>query len=246
MTAALILAAGKGTRMGSDLPKPLVELNGQPIVSYIVDAFLKTGIHDIHMVVGHGAKKVMKAIGPQISYVHQTEQKGTAHAVMMSEDNIFEDHDHVFVFVGDSPLISAKSIKALYKHHIQTKASCTFLTSKFPFGLPYARVVRGENQRLLKCVEEKNASTSELLINELLSSHFIFKVEDLYAYLEDIKPDKDNGELYLTDIINIFIQHHLPVETVFIENYAELVGLNTPEDLKWAESMLQNALIKNK
>ncbi|HSZ73043.1 MAG TPA: hypothetical protein VK750_10235, partial [Cytophagaceae bacterium] len=104
----------------------------------------------------------------------------------------------------------------------------------------YARVIKNEKGEVLACVEEKNATAEQLLIDELLSSHFIFKSKDLFLYLDKIKPDKDNQELYLTDIIGIFLKEKMKVETLSIANYQELVGLNTPEDIQWAEAFVHS------
>ena len=135
-------------------------------------------------------------------------------------------------------MISADTISWLEEHHKLTQASCTFLTATFPIDLPYARVVKNKEGVLLGCVEEKNATAEQLQIRELLSSHFIFKGEDLFSNLLEIKGDKDNGEFYLTDIITILLHKKLRVEALKIDDYQELVGLNTPEDIQWAEQFI--------
>ena len=145
----------------------------------------------------------------------------------------------MFVFVGDSPLITKKTIKALKDHHLKTQADCTFLTSQFPLTYHYARVVRNKMGKLIKSVEEKDATEKELEISEASSSHFIFKANKLFQFLYEIKPDLHDGEYYLIDIVNIFLDHGLKVETLFIEDHRELVGLNTPEELAWAENILR-------
>jgi bifunctional N-acetylglucosamine-1-phosphate-uridyltransferase/glucosamine-1-phosphate-acetyltransferase GlmU-like protein len=235
---ALILAAGKGTRMKSDLPKPLVELNKKPIIEYIIAAFENAGINDIGIIVGYKSDLMKSVLNPKYKFIDQPEQKGTAHAVRCAENIIDWKGNDVFVFVGDSPLISASSIIKLLAHHRKTNADCTLLTSEFTMKLPYARIIRDKNGELLKFVEERNASTEELKITELLSSHFLFKGDSLFGYLEKIKPDARNGEYYLTDIINIFLEKEMKVETVSIPDFEELVGLNTPEDISWAENFL--------
>lgn len=232
---AILLAAGKGTRMRSHLPKPIVPLHGKPIVSYLIDSFRKAKIEEIYLVVGHGAKEVKNELGDDVSYVLQKEQKGTAHAVQQASESVIWHNKNVFVFVGDSPLIKAETIQALEQHHIESDASCTFLTALFPIDLPYARVIKDKYGNLITCVEEKNANSEQLHVRELLSSHFIFKGENLFLYLKEIQADKQNGEFYLTDIIQILLQKGLGVETLLIDDYKQLVGLNTPEDIQWAE-----------
>jgi len=238
MSIALILAAGKGTRMRSNLPKPVVPFNHKPIVAHIVDAFKEAGLEKIFLVTGYEADVVQSTIGSSVQYINQQEQKGTGHAVMQARDKIDWQHNNVFVFVGDSPLIKAETIKRLEQHHMESNASCTFLTSLFPIKLPYARVIKNDKGVLIGCVEEKNATQEQLEIKELLTSHFIFKGVDLFNSLDKIKPDKDNGEFYLTDIIEIMLSENKKVETVCIEEYAELTGLNTPEDIQWAEQFI--------
>jgi bifunctional N-acetylglucosamine-1-phosphate-uridyltransferase/glucosamine-1-phosphate-acetyltransferase GlmU-like protein len=244
MSVAIILAAGKGTRMRSDLPKPIIPFAGKPIVSAIIESFKEAGISDITLIIGHGAEQVKEKIGNGVTYVLQNEQKGTAHAVKQVPLTADLLASNVFVFVGDSPLITAETIKKLEAHHIKTGASCTFLTALFPIDLPYARVIKDTKGKLVACIEEKNANEEQLKIRELLTSHFIFKGDDLFNYINEIKPDKGNGELYLTDMIGILLDKGLRVETLQIGNYTELVGLNTPEDIAWAELARQSRLQK--
>lgn len=235
---ALILAAGKGTRMKSELPKPIVPLNGKPIVQHLIDNFRNAGVENIALVVGYKSDLVRKELGDNITYIEQREQKGTAHAVMQAKDILDWKGKDIFVFVGDSPLITSRTVAELLAYHHLTDADCTFLTSEFKISLPYARVVRDDSGNLIKCVEEKNASEEELKIKELLSSHFIFNADVLFNNLNEIKPDSENEEYYLTDILDVFIRKRYKVEILSIDHYEELVGLNTPEDVVWAEQLL--------
>ncbi|CAN5347948.1 hypothetical protein BH23BAC1_BH23BAC1_08400 [soil metagenome] len=233
----IIMAAGKGTRMKSDLPKPVVKLKDKPLSQYIIEAFHDAGVKEVALVVGYKSEIVKQILGNNNIYIEQKEQKGTGHAIMQTKDKLNWQGKDLFIFVGDSPLIKSSTIKRLFEHHKNTDADCTFLSADFDIQLPYGRVVR-ENGKLVKCVEEKNASPEELKIRELLTSHFIFKASSLYKYLFDIKPDPDNDEYYLTEILEIFIRKNLKVEILKINRYEELVGLNTPEDLAWAEDIL--------
>jgi bifunctional N-acetylglucosamine-1-phosphate-uridyltransferase/glucosamine-1-phosphate-acetyltransferase GlmU-like protein len=241
-TIAIILAAGKGTRMRSEIPKPLVLLQGMPLVQYLINSFKEAGVDKIVMVVGYKAGLVKETIGKECVYVDQVEQKGTAHAIMQVRDKISWKGNDIFIFVGDSPLITKPTIQKLYEFHRESKSDCTFLTADFKMNLPYARVIKDKNGALIKCVEEKNASAEELKITELLSSHFIFKGDSLFSYLNEITPDAENGEYYLTDIIGIFLKHGLKVNALKINDYEELVGLNTPEDVVWAEEILNERI----
>lgn len=238
----IILAAGKGTRMRSELPKPVVPLKNKPLAKYIIESFNDADVGEVALVVGYKSDVVKSILGDEYTYVEQKEQRGTGHAIMQAENVLNWRKKDVLIFVGDSPLISAKTVKQLLHHHRSTKADCTFLTSDFTMDLPYGRVIRDEHGKLIKCVEEKNADENELKIREMISSHFVFKGDKLFKHIHEIKPDPDNHEYYLTEILEIFINNGLKVESLKIDNFQELVGLNTPEDLVWAEEFLQNRL----
>lgn len=237
----IILAAGKGTRMKSQLPKPVVPLNNKPLIKYIIESLEKADVKEVALVVGYKSEIVKNILGEDYIYVEQKEQKGTAHAIMQAKEVLNWKGKNVVIFVGDSPLIKAHTIKKLIRHHKKTRSDCTFLTSDFKMDLPYGRVVRDKNGSIVKCVEEKNANKNELKIKELLSSHFVFNGDALFNYIHSIKPDPDNDEYYLTEILEIFIKNGLKVEALKIDNFEELVGLNTPEDLAWAEELLQRS-----
>lgn len=225
--------------MKSDLPKPLVPLNGKPIVGYIIDAFHEAGVEDVVLVVGYKAQNIKDEFLNRVQFAEQLEQNGTAHAVMMAEKLDEYAGKNVFVFVGDSPLITSETIKKLLEHHVKTDAACTFLTADFPdMDLPYGRVIKDENGNLIKCVEEIDATEEEKKVRELLTSHFVFKGDVLFKYLKEIQPNPKSGELYLTDIIDLLLKNGLKVETLKIKESEQLVGLNTPEDVQWAENLL--------
>lgn len=238
-TLAIILAAGKGKRMKSNLPKPIVPLKGKPIVKHILDSLAQAGIEDITLIVGHRSDTVKETLGPHYTFVEQKEQKGTAHALLQAKHKVNWKERDVFVFVGDSPLITSQTIMQLLEYHRSKNCDCTFLTADFKIALPYARVIKDKEGHLIKCVEEKDASPNELEVTELLSSHFIFKGDVLFKHIEEIKPDPQNGEYYLTDILQILLQKRYKVETLQIDHFEELVGLNTPEDLVWAEQLVE-------
>lgn len=239
---ALILAAGKGTRMRSSLPKPLIPLAGKPIIYYIIEALKQTGVNHIAIVVGHGADEIKGALGNRFTYVLQEEQKGTAHAVLVASSLIAEYKD-VLVFVGDSPLIRPDTIQLLIDHHYQSLADCTFLTGDFPRPFPYARVVRDTSGNVIKCVEEQWASPEEKRLNEYMTSHYIFNTRVLIDYVKKIKPDSVTDEFYLTDIIEMLLNEGLKVDTVKVKDYRELVGLNTPNGLAWAEGIVRDRYV---
>jgi bifunctional N-acetylglucosamine-1-phosphate-uridyltransferase/glucosamine-1-phosphate-acetyltransferase GlmU-like protein len=136
--------------------------------------------------------------------------------------------------------LRAESIRALAARHVATGAGCTFLTSDFAKHFPYARVVRDELGQVIACVEERDCSADQAEITEYLTSHFLFDGPTLWPLLERVLPHPVTGERYLTDVIDLLLQEGHGVEAVAIEDWRELVGLNTPEDVAWAEEVLSN------
>jgi len=239
---ALVLAAGKGTRMRSALPKVLVPLAGEPIVSRLLSTLESAGISRFVVVVGHQAEEVTKALGARALYALQAEQRGMAHAVAAARpvvDRLVPRPRHVLVTVGDSPLLRRETVERLLARHGDTGAHCTFLTAEFGDPPPYARVVRDAAGRVVRCVEEHSATPEERGIRELLTSHFVFEATTLFENVGAVRPSPVTGELYLTDMVAILLARGLRVEAVRCEDYRELVGLNTPEEVAWAEEILR-------
>lgn len=239
-SALLILAAGAGVRMQSELPKPLVPVGGTPILGHLLNSARRAGVDDFSVVVGHGAQQVREFVGSGVRTPLQEKRNGTAHAVWIARQSV-QDARRVFVFVGDSPLLSPSSIKRLYQKHKETGAVCSFLTACFGRELPYARVIRDEEGGVIACVEERDASDEQKSVREYLSSHFLFDADALWEYLPQITPHERTNERYLTDIVGLIIEAGHRVSAVPIENWEELVGLNTPQDVVWAEGHLSRA-----
>ncbi len=236
-TAAVVMAAGKGTRMRSHLPKPLVPLAEKPLVNYLLEAITAAGIDRSIVVVGHGASRVRSALGPDILTAVQPVLSGTASAVEAAQSTV-GDATEVMVTVGDSPLLTSHSIQRLLDHHRKTGAMCTFLTAHFERHFPYGRVLRGADGRVTGCVEERYATAEQCQIQEYLSSHYVFNAEALWRTLPRIGAHPESRERYLTDIITLMVQAGDRVEALVIDDWRELVGLNTPEDLAWAQEVL--------
>lgn len=238
--SALILAAGKGTRMRSALPKPLVPVAGRPLVLRLIDAFRATGVADVVLVIGHGADEVRAAVGGAARYALQLEQRGMAHAVECAREAL-GDAAEIYVFVGDTALMRPDSITRLRDRHRASGAAASFLSAVFPVSLPYARVLRDEAGRLLGCVEERDASPEQAAVRELLGSHYLFRADALWPRLARIGPHPRTGERYLTDIIGLLLADGERVEAVPVADWRELVGPNTPEEVAWAEAVLAGA-----
>jgi len=236
---ALLLAAGKGTRMNTSIPKPLIPVTNYPIIHHIINALTECQIAQIAIVIGHQADIVKSQLGNQYEYVLQSEQKGMAHAVDQA-DSLISQYEETLVFVGDSPLIQHDSIQRLITYHHDEGAVCSFLTSIFPIHFPYARVIRNADGNVQRCVEERHASVEEKKITEYLTSHYLFNSDTLLKYLNEVEADPETNESYLTNIIEILVEQGLKVVAVHINDYRQLVGLNTPEDLIWAEQVFKD------
>lgn len=238
---ALILAAGKGTRMASTLPKPLVPLNHRPMISYLIQSVRALKVADIAVVVGHGADLVETVLGDGVKYIRQPAQLGTAHAVQCALP-LIEHYDKVLILMGDNPLLRPNTLQHMMEFQNTTSAPAVILTGQFDTHFPYARVVRDAQHRLIKCVEERDATADEQTISEYMTSQFLFSVPVLLKMLPHLRPHRHTGETYLTDLINQYLQHGYGVETCLVGDYRELVGLNTPEDVAWAEQYLNHRL----
>lgn len=236
-SAAVLLAAGRGTRMRSNLPKPLVPLAGRGLTLRLLDAVQAAGIGHPVVVVGHGADEVRAALPGGVTTAFQAVRDGTASAVDAAREAV-GDAEHVFVLVGDSPLLRPESLEALFAHHLRTSAACSFLTATFPVSFPYARVMRGPHGDVVACIEERDCTPEQAAIRELLTSHYVFRADALWSALERVVAHEDTGERYLTDVIEI-IGFEGGVEALSIEDWRELVGLNTPEEVAWAEEVLR-------
>lgn len=236
-TAAIILAAGKGTRMKSPLPKPLVPVGGRPMVRYLIDALEGAGVKDIAVVIGHGADEMRQELGESYKLPFQEVRSGTADAVACAA-NAVSDSKHVFVFVGDSPLLSAESIKQLHQEHLEQAAQCSFLTAHFETLFPYARIIRDSAGNVEACIEERDCTESQKEIRELLTSHFLFDTAHLFETLNRVPRHPTTEERYLTDVIGLTLNDEKKVTALSINDWKELVGLNTPEDVQWAEGYL--------
>lgn len=224
--------------MCSSLPKPLVPLMGRPLVCWLLDALQRAGVDESVIVVGHGAQIVRETLGKGYRYALQEPRLGMAHAVEVAREALGEA-DPILVTVGDSPLLSPATLQRLIETHRARRASCTFLTGLFPGPLPYARVLRDSSGKLLRCVEERDATAEERQCLELLSSHYLFQASALWSNLGEIQPHPRTGERYLTDVIDLLLLKGLRVEALRVEDPDELVGLNSPQDLAWAQALME-------
>jgi bifunctional UDP-N-acetylglucosamine pyrophosphorylase/glucosamine-1-phosphate N-acetyltransferase len=239
---AVILAAGKGTRMKSELPKVIHKVLGKPMVKYSIDAAVEAGadISDICLVVGHKAELVKEAVGEDVTYVFQKEQLGTGHAVRCASEFIGKD-GITMVLCGDTPLIKGKTLKKLVETHIAEGNAITVLTARVDDPTGYGRIIKDNWGKFVKIVEQKDATLEEQRVDEINSGMYIFDSAVLSRALSMITNDNAQGEYYLTDTIEIVKSEGLgEVATMVIDDVDEIKGVNSPEQLEEAEMILRN------
>tara|TARA_B100000676_G_scaffold115382_1_gene114854 strand:- start:153 stop:890 length:738 start_codon:yes stop_codon:yes gene_type:complete len=227
---AIILAAGKGTRLESDAPKSLFKVKGTPIIDYLIEALTFNGDIDILSVVGYKKDQVIKHIRNRSIYITQDEQLGTGHAALQCKKEI-ANYDNIFILVGDTPFISSKHIETMLKKHKEENSDCTFLYSKFPFHLPYGRLIFNNKSILLELLEEHKTDEITANVRDYFTSQYLFRSDVLLKLLDKIAPDEITGEYNLTDTINFAIESNYKITPVFVQNYWSLMGINSKEDL---------------
>lgn len=237
---AIILAAGKGTRMNSSLPKVLHKVANRPMIIEVVDLVHSLDIERIIVVIGHQGELVKYHLN-EVETVEQKKRLGTAHAVAQTQILLKDFRGDVLVLYGDIPLLTTPTLKRLLERHRQEKASCTFLTTILdnPFG--YGRVTRDSSGNVKGIVEERSASPSERAIKEINVGAYCFESQDLFETLKKVKLNKEKGEYYLTDAISILIAQGSKVEAVLTENHREAIGVNTEADLTRAKEIAKNS-----
>lgn len=244
---AVILAAGKGTRMKSELPKVIHEALGKPMVQYSIDAAIEAGAEpsDICLVVGHKAEMVKEVVGDAVTYVLQEEQLGTGHAVNCASEFIGRD-GITMVLCGDTPLITGETLKKLMETHIEEGNAITVLTAKVDDPSGYGRIIKDSWGKFVKIVEQKDATLEEQRVDEINSGMYIFDSAILSKALSKLTNDNMQGEYYLTDTIEIVKSEGLgEVATMIIDNVDEIKGVNSPEQLAEAEAILKNRAQKD-
>ncbi|MDY5060340.1 bifunctional UDP-N-acetylglucosamine diphosphorylase/glucosamine-1-phosphate N-acetyltransferase GlmU [Staphylococcus simulans] len=223
---AVVLAAGKGTRMKSKLYKVLHKVAGKSMIEHVVDSVKQAGTDEIVTIVGHGAESVKETLGSQSSYSFQEEQLGTAHAVKMAADELKGKEGTTLVVCGDTPLITPETLKALADYHEAQQAGVTVLsaTADNPFG--YGRIVRDQDGRLAKIVEQKDATEAEREIDEISTGIFAFDNVLLFELLEKVKNDNAQGEYYLPDVITLALEAGKIADAYRTDDFDEIMGVN--------------------
>lgn len=248
---AIILAAGKGKRMGSDLPKVLLPVCGRPMVRYVVDAVRAAGIERMVIVVGYRADDVRRELAgePGIEFAEQTEQLGTGHAVMQCRDQLEACGGPVLILTGDSPMVQASSLKALLAKFAGSlpdyfPPACLLgtATKSNPQGL--GRIVRGVHGQFVGIVEEKDATPAQRAITEVNLSTYVFRAPDLLWALKQLTADNAQGEYYLTDCPGVLQKAGRPVEAAKVLQPVEALSINMPSELAIVEDEMRRLVSK--
>lgn len=239
---AIILAAGKGTRMKSKLHKVLHQVCGKTMVEHVLTQLQAADIQNIVTVVGYGADTVKDALGDQVRYALQKQQLGTGHAVMQTEDLLGELAGQTLVVSGDTPLFTAATFNHLFQYHEQRHAAVTILTSKAPDPTGYGRIVRNEIGIVERIVEQKDASVEEQAIHEINTGVYCFDNQKLFAALKRLTNDNAQGEYYLTDVIGILKEEGEIVTAYQMEDFDESMGVNDRSALAKATKIMQKRI----
>lgn len=236
---AIILAAGKGTRMKSKLHKVLHEVCGKRMVEHVLSQLQAAGINKIVTVVGFGADDVKHTLGDQVSYALQKQQLGTGHAVMQTESLLGQSDGETLVVSGDTPLFTAETFNRLFDYHEQRHAAVTILTSKAPDPTGYGRIVRNEVGIVERIVEQKDATSEEQDIHEINTGVYCFDNQKLFAALKELTNDNAQGEYYLTDVIGILKSQNEVVTAYQMDDLEESMGVNDLVALAKARRIMQ-------
>ena len=236
---AIVMAAGKGTRMKSKKSKLVQKIYGKEIVKRAVENAEKAGIKDIVAVVGYQKEEVMEVLGDSVQYAFQEEMLGTGHAVLQAKEFLAGKKGKVLVLNGDVPLLRPETLNKLVEKSIENREYATLLTAIYDNPTGYGRIIRDEGGNIKGIVEEKDTKASQRKIKEINAGIYCFDIEELLAALEKIKPNNAQGEYYITDVISIMNKKGLKTGAVIVEDNTEILGINDRIQLEMLTKVLQ-------
>ena len=247
--AAVVLAAGEGTRMRSSTPKPLHRLCGKPMVMWVLDALAGLDLSRVVVVVGHGSTRMTKALAEarsqRVEVVEQPAQLGTGDALSVALTAFNDDDgegDDVLVLPGDTPLLLPGTLAALVEAHRSSGAAATLLTAQLADPKGYGRVVRSRDGRVAAIVEDADATDEEKAVNEVGTSIYVFRRSVLAPALRRLSPDNAQGEYYLTDVVAVLHDAGYPVVSLVVPDPVEASGVNDRGQLAAAEAVLRRRI----
>ncbi len=235
----VILAAGKGTRMKSSLPKVLHKAGGKAMLAHVLTAAKEAGARRNIVVVGFGGEAVEAALKGEAEFVTQAEQLGTGHAVLQAEPLLGGTQGTVLVLCGDTPLLTGKLLEKLVREHAAAGAKATVLTAVMPDATGYGRVLRSADGMVERIVEHKDATAEERAVREVNSGIYCFEAPDLFAALHEVGNDNAQGEYYLPDVLEILKKKGEKIFAVAADDYEETLGVNSRAQLAASEKILR-------
>jgi len=241
---AIVLAAGKGTRMASNMPKVLHKVLGKPMLEHVLHSVEGLQPESVCLVAGHGIEAVKAHIGEpeNLFWVEQKEQLGTGHAVLQAE-NVSSAAELALIVCGDTPLLTSETLANLIKSHQQNKATISVLSAIVDQPKGYGRIVRDEQNSVVGIVEEKDASEQQSQILEVSSGIFCVNRDALFSYLHKVGNDNAQNEYYLPDILPLALANGKAVQAVAMNNSNEMLGINDRQQLAQAEHIMQARII---
>ena len=236
---AVILAAGKGTRMKSNKSKLVHKIYGKELVRRVVETAKKAEIDEVVAVVGYKREQVQLVLGDSVKYAYQEEMLGTGHAVLQAEKYLKDKKGKVVVLSGDVPIIRAETIRNLVQKSIDNKEYATLVTAIYNNPTGYGRIIRDVGGSVQEIVEEKDASEEQRKIQEINAGIYCFDIQELLKALKELKPDNAQGELYLTDVVKIMNKKGLKTGAVTIKDNTEILGVNDRMQLEILTKVLK-------
>lgn len=241
---AIILAAGEGTRMKSNIPKVLHKVCGKEMINHVVDTVKVLGIPQAVVVIGYKGEMVRNVIGSQVDIAYQEEQLGTGHAVMQAVPLIRDEAKDVLVLYGDTPLITPDTLKGLMEYHRKGGYGATVLTAQVEDPRGYGRIFRDEKGGIMAIVEEKDATPEQKAIREINSGIYCFKTRFMLEGLKNLQRDNAQGEYYLTDIIEFFTDRGIMVGGYQLKCPEEVMGVNDKKQLAIARKIMNSRILE--
>ena len=241
---AVILAAGKGTRMKSKLPKVLHNVGGHPMLEHVMDAAEAAGCRDNVVVIGHGAELVRELVGSRARIALQAEQLGTGHAVLQAADTLKDFTGTVMILCGDTPLLEAAELQKFYEEHIKSGAAATVMSAimEDPYG--YGRILRDEKGDVAGIVEEKDATSEQKRIKEINTGNYCVEAPLLFEVLKTLGNDNAQGEYYLTDVLAKLRGMGKKIGGVITDDSEMIMGVNSRRQLAEAESVMRRRILE--